>query len=69
MVIQIMKVINKNLYSGISRDEYSRICHTVCLADFDTSHPNPNRINRIASEINEYLNYKIKSSKKDSCQK
>lgn len=51
---------NGKLYSEISRGEYSRIYHMVCLADFDTSHPNPNRIDRIASEINEYLKYKNK---------
>lgn len=46
------------LYVGVNPNEYAQIPHVVCLADFNTSHPNPNRINRIASEINEYLKYK-----------
>ena len=50
----------KILHKGISPDEYSRIPHTVCSVDFNTSHPCPNRINRIASEINEYLTWKRK---------
>ena len=45
----------------VSPDEYSRISHMICLADFDTNRPNPNRINRIATEINEYLKYKHKN--------
>ena len=45
----------------VSPDEYSRIPHMICLADFDTNRPNPNRINRIATEINEYLKYKHKN--------
>lgn len=48
------------LCGGITPIEYSRIPHTICSADFDTGHPIPNRVNRIASEINEYLNYKNK---------
>ena len=53
-----MTVNKKMLYVGVKPDEYTQIPHVVCLADFNTSHPNPNRINRIASEINEYLKYK-----------
>lgn len=56
-----MKNIEEILYSGITPAEYSRIPHMICLADFNTNHPNPNRINRIASEINEYLRYKNKN--------
>ena len=53
-----MKVSKEMLYVGVNPNEYAQIPHVVCLADFNTSHPNPNRINRIASEINEYLKYK-----------
>lgn len=55
-----MKTGIKMLHSGVTPIEYPRISHTVCLADFNTSHPCLNRINRIASEINEYLSYKNK---------
>ena len=55
-----MKTIQKTLHTGVAPSEYSRIPHVICLADFNTSHPNPNRIDRIASEINEYLSYKRK---------
>ena len=55
-----MKITQEILHGGITPAEYSRIPHTICLADFNTSYPNPNRINRIASEINEYLNWKRK---------
>lgn len=44
----------------IKPNELSRVSHVVCLADFDTNYPNLNRIDRIASEINEYLKYKNK---------
>ena len=57
-----MKTIQKTLLNGVNHNEYSRIPHTVCLADFDTNHPNTNRIDRIASEINEYLKYKRKNA-------
>lgn len=48
------------LYDGVNPAEYSRIPHSVCLDDFNTNYPNSNRINRIASEINEYLKNKHK---------
>lgn len=51
------------LREGYDRDEYSRIPHVICLADFNTSYPTSNRINRIASEINEYLRYKNRDAK------
>ena len=57
-----MKIIYKTLDNGIAPSEYSRIPHTICLADFDTNHPNTNRIDRIASEINEYLKHKRKNA-------
>lgn len=51
------------LHDGFDPDEYSRISHTICLADFNTNYPNPNRINRIASEINEYVKTKNRDAK------
>ena len=54
-----MKFEKETLRSGlISPDEYSCIPHMICFADFNTNYPNPNRIDRIASEIDEYLNWK-----------
>ena len=55
-----MKTVQKILSRGIDRAECSSIPHTVCLADFDTSCPNTSRIDRIASEINEYMRNKNK---------
>lgn len=55
-----MKNKQKILCSGFIPTELSRAPHMVCLADFNTSHPNLNRINRIANEINDYLKYKNK---------
>ena len=57
-----MKVIEKILHSEITSSEYSRIPHTIYEADFNTSYPSQSRINRIASEISEYLKYKRKNS-------
>ena len=57
-----MKIGTKILYGEVTPTEYSRIPHMVCLADFNTSHPNPNRINRIAGEIDEYLRHKCKNA-------
>ena len=58
--------IEKNyLYNGVRLIEgkLSSVPHVVSFADFNTNYPNPNRINRIASEINEYLKYEtIKES-------
>ena len=48
------------LYGGISPVEYSRIQHMIYFDDFNTNHPSSNRVDRIASEINEYLKYKDK---------
>lgn len=55
-----MKVTREIFNAGISPEECSRISHMVCLADFNTYYPNPNRIERIAREIDEYMNYKKK---------
>ena len=44
----------------ITPEEFPRVSHMVTEADFDTESPNPYRIERIASEIREYLNYKRK---------
>ena len=56
-----MKTLETMLHSGLTPDEYSRIPHMVYATDFNTNHPIPNRIDRIASEINEYLKYKRKN--------
>ena len=53
-----MKDKRSLLFYGESPEEYSRIPHVICLADFNTNYPNTNRIDRIASEINEYLKHK-----------
>lgn len=55
-----MKFTHEILRGGVNPNKYSRTSHVICLADFDTSHPNPNRINRIANEINEYLKWERK---------
>ena len=55
-----MKTVQDMLRCGVDRNEYSRIPHVICLADFDTNQPNANRISRIASEINEYMRNKNK---------
>jgi hypothetical protein len=59
-----MGSLEKILHSEIESVEYSRIPHVVYLADFNTNHPNPSRIDRIASEINEYLKYKNRNATK-----
>ncbi len=56
-----MKVIQELLHTGINPEEYSRIPHIIYLDDFNTNHPNPNRIDRIARETDEYLKYKHKN--------
>lgn len=49
------------MYSSyITPDEYPCILHMVTEADFDTDHPNPYRIERIALEIKGYLKQKRK---------
>ena len=57
-----MEIVQKTSHKGINPNEYSRIPHTVYLSDFNTSHPNPNRIDRIASEISEYRKFKRKNT-------
>ena len=57
-----MKTIHEILHNGTNPDEYSRIPHKICPDDFNTNYPNSNRIDRIASEINEYLKYKRKNT-------
>ena len=44
----------------VTPKELSNIPHVISEADFYTSRPNPNRISRIACEIDEYLKYKRK---------
>ena len=55
-----MKVVREILY----KPECDHIPHVIYLNDFNTNYPNPNRINRIASEISEYLKCKRKSANK-----
>ena len=51
------KILHNNF---IKPNEYPRILHTVVEADFNTNHPNPYRIDRIASEIQGYLKQRNK---------
>ena len=53
-----MKTIQKKTRGKIVYTESSRIPHMIYLADFNTNYPSSSRIDRIASEINEYLRYK-----------
>ena len=55
-----METVREMLYSGVNPSGYSRIPHLIYLDDFSTNYPSQNRINRIANEINEYLEYKRK---------
>lgn len=55
-----MKTIQEILRGGVSAEEYSRIPHMIYLGDFNTNYPSPNRIDRIASEINDYLRHMSK---------
>lgn len=57
-----MKFVHEILHNGANPNEYSRIPHKICLGDFNTNYPNTNRIDRIASEINEYLKHKRKNT-------
>ena len=44
----------------ITPDEYSRIYYEISEADFNTSGPNLQRIDKLARGINEYLKFKRK---------
>ena len=57
-----MKKVDKILYAGVSPAECSRIQHVIYAADFNTNYPNPNRISRIAREVDEYLKYKYNNT-------
>ena len=57
-----MKTTKETLRIGETNTEYSRIPHMIYLDDFNTKHPSASRIDRIASEINEYLKYKRKNT-------
>lgn len=46
---------------GYTKEELCRIDCTITLADFDTSHPNPRRIDCVAGDINRYLTRKLKA--------
>ena len=50
--------MKETLHIGINPSEYSRIPHIIYDNDFNTNHPNPNRIDRIAREIDEYMKWK-----------
>ncbi len=39
------------------REKSNRIDCTISEADFNTNHPNPRRIDTIASDINRYFKY------------
>lgn len=54
--------MKKELHNWVYPEEYSRIPHMVYLCDFNTSYPSSSRIDRIASEIDCYLNYKLKNT-------
>ena len=55
-----MKSIQEISNGWVSPGRHSNIPHVICLADFDTNHPNKNRIDRIASEISEYVKWENK---------
>ena len=55
-----MKITGNTLHRGYVSNKQPRIPHMVCPDDFNTNYPNPNRIGRIAREIDEYLRYKHK---------
>lgn len=57
-----MKDAKKVLYAGVSPSECSCIPHVIYIDDFNTNYPNPNRISRIAREVDEYLKYKYKNA-------
>ena len=55
-----MKTGKEILHNGVSSSEYSCIPHMIYPNDFNTSHPIPNHIDRIAREIDEYMKWKRK---------
>lgn len=62
-----MKFGKEKLYIEVIKpDEYCRISHIIAPSDFNTNYPNPDRVNRIAREIEEYLKYKKKYTGSDS---
>ena len=48
------------LHSRTTYAECSQIPHMIYSDDFNTNYPNPNRIDRIAREVDEYLKWKHK---------
>ena len=58
-----MKITQKISHNGISPSECFRIPHMIYEADFNTNYPIPNRIDRIAREIDEYMRWKRKCDK------
>ena len=58
-----MKVTENVLHKGFVSNKQPRIPHMICPNDFNTNYPNPNRISRIAREIDEYLKHEHKKTK------
>ena len=55
-----MKTKRDILHSRTTPVVNSQIPHVIHPADFNTSYPDPNHIDRIAREVDEYLNWKRK---------
>lgn len=64
-----MKTGKEILHNGVAPSEYSRIPHVIYPNDFNTNHPIPNRIDRIASEIDEYMKWKCKYTNRQEASK
>lgn len=56
--IAYITTMNKTQRLTIEPYEYCRIDHTITEADFNTTHPNPYRIDYTIRDINRYLRYK-----------
>lgn len=56
-----MRSIKEKLHVRLIKpEEYHRISHVIAPSDFNTNYPSPDRVDRIAREIDEYLRYKKK---------
>ena len=60
-----MKIEREFMYPDYNkiREESHRIDCTIVKDDFNTNHPNPNRIDAYAYDIGRYLNYKNKKGR------
>ena len=56
-------MVNPKSNLTISKEEYRRMYCEISPADFNTFKPNPNRISRIAKEIDDYFEYKRNKKK------